>query len=194
MPVMSTVERTFCRSAPWNAFARRVVLPWALHGTQLSGEVLEIGGGSGAMAAQVGDLFPDARLTVTDLDEAMVREARGRLRTRDNVAVQADVTALPFEDNRFDVVTSYLMLHHVIGWEQALREAGRVLKPGGALIGYDLLDRRAARWIHRLDRSPYRLIGLDEWRPALARAGFGNCRLTPGFGGQVVRFRAVKQR
>ncbi len=35
MPVMSKVERAFCRSAPWRSFTGRIVLPWVLGDTQL---------------------------------------------------------------------------------------------------------------------------------------------------------------
>ena len=194
MPIMSRAERSFCRSAPWNMFARRAVVPWALHGTTLTGEVLEIGGGSGAMAALVADRFPAARFTVTDLDERMVDAARNRLGMRTNVVAvdEADVTTLPFDDGTFDVVTSYLMLHHVIDWEAALAEAHRALKSGGRFVGYDLLDSPVNRAIHRLDRSPFRLIARDELQPALEQTGFRDCRITPGLAGQVVRFRAAK--
>lgn len=81
MPVMSAIEGAFCRSGPWRSFARRSVLPWALDGHRLAGDVLEIGGGSGAMAAGVARDYPDVRLTVTDVDEAMVASARERLGT-----------------------------------------------------------------------------------------------------------------
>jgi ubiquinone/menaquinone biosynthesis C-methylase UbiE len=47
---------------------------------------------------------------------------------------QADLTDLPFEDGRFDVVASYLMLLHVIQWRQALAEAFRVLNPGWTFV------------------------------------------------------------
>jgi hypothetical protein len=63
MPVMSLVEQTFCRSAPWRAFARRAVLPWALSGTPLAGDVLELGAGSGAMAE--GMLRSHPRISLT---------------------------------------------------------------------------------------------------------------------------------
>ena len=76
MPVMSAIEGAFCRSDPWRYLARRWVLPWALNGLELRGDVLEIGGGSGAMADGVARRFPGVRLIVTDVDDAMVSAAR----------------------------------------------------------------------------------------------------------------------
>lgn len=191
MPVMSAVEGVFCRSAPWRAFARRTVVPWALGGEELTGDVLEIGGGSGAMAHGIAELFPDVRLTVTDIDEDMVASARRRLAPRSNVTVrQADVTALPFGDASFDAVTSYLMLHHVIAWRDALGEAARVLRPGGVFLGYDLTNTRAARLTHRLDGSPYFLLTPDGLRTGLAEIGFENVEVHPSAAGHLMRFGA----
>jgi hypothetical protein len=51
MPSLSNFEQVVCRSGPWRAFARWVVLPWVLQGRRLRGDVLEVGSGSGAMAA-----------------------------------------------------------------------------------------------------------------------------------------------
>lgn len=70
----------------------------------------------------------------------------------------ADVIDLAFADDSLDVVTRYLMSHHVIDWKAALTEAARVLRPGGILVGYDVLDTRAATWFHRADRSAHVLI------------------------------------
>jgi len=189
MPVMSAVERSFCRSPLWGGFARKTVLPWALQGVRPAGELLELGSGSGAMAAGTAREFPDLRLVVTDIDPAMVRAARQRLHGHVQVTVaEADVTDLPFEDSRFDVVASYLMLHHVIEWRQALAEAVRVLKPGGTFVGYDLDRTRAAEWIHIVDRSPYRLIEHDDFAPALMAAGFDRIRVTRSLAAHVTRF------
>lgn len=191
MPVMSAIESAFCRSAPWRSFARCPVLPWALDGHALHGDVLEIGGGSGAMAAGVAQAHPEVRLTVTDVDGAMVQFARTRLAAHRNVTVQvADVTALPFEDNTFDAVTSYLMLHHVIDWGSALAEVQRVLKPGGAFIGYDLTDTRLARWIHRADGSPHRLLTPGELEHALRALGFTGSTVRSAFSTHLMRFQA----
>ena len=189
MPVMSAIERAFCHSTPWRAFAQRAVLPWALNGHALTGDVLEIGGGSGAMAAGVARTHPDARLVVTDLDPAMVAAARQRLEGFTHVRVQtADVTALPFADHSFDVVTSYLMLHHVVDWPGALTEAARVLRPGGLFIGYDMTDTALAQLIHRVDRSPYRMVAPQELAGALVRHRFTGVTVTTSFRHHVMRF------
>ncbi|MDX6373428.1 MAG: hypothetical protein QOD98_2416 [Nocardioidaceae bacterium] len=189
MPSMSAVERAFCRNPLWGGFARNAVLPWALQGVRPAGELLELGSGSGAMAAGTARAFPDLTLMVTDVDPAMVGAARQRLRGHPQVTVaEADVTDLPFDDGRFDVVASYLMLHHVIEWRRALAEAFRVLKPGGIFVGYDLDRTRAAEWIHIVDRSPYRLIDHDDFDPALTAAGFDQARVTRALGAHVTRF------
>lgn len=166
MPEMTSFGQAFCRSAPWRWFARHALLPWALQGEQLSGDVLEIGSGSGAMAAEVLRRFPDVQLTATDYDHAMVEGARDRLLDFDDrVDVkQADATQLPFPDEAFDTVLSFIMLHHVIDWEKALAEAVRVLRPGGRLLGFDLLDNPSAHWFHRAERSPHRMMRWDELR------------------------------
>lgn len=192
MPVMSAIEGAFCRSAIWQTFAHRVVLPWALNNHQLSGDVLEIGCGGGAMADVVARVFPDLRLTATDIDEAMVASARRRLTGRGNVGVeQADVTALPFDGASFDAVTSYLMLHHVVTWREALAEVARVLRPGGLVVGYDLTDTRLARATHRLDGSPHLILSADQVREGLETAGFGEIVVRTSAAGHLMRFRAT---
>jgi SAM-dependent methyltransferase len=193
MPVMSLVEQAFCRSAPWRHFADRVVVPWALHGVQLAGDVLEIGAGSGAMAAAITRQAPDARFTVTDIDPAMVRVAERRLAGDSHVSVRtADVTALPFADGSFDYVTSYLMLHHVVHWQEAIHEAARVLRPGGRLVGYDLTPSVLAKAIHVADRSPYRLLSAEDLDAGLEAAGFEQRQVEPSLGGLVMRFVAER--
>lgn len=192
MPVMSAIERRFCRSAPWRWFARRAMLPWALNYTALAGEVLELGGGSGEMAVAVAQNNPGVRLTMTDLDPAMVSAAKARLEAFPHVNAETeDVRALSYADGSFDVVTSYLMLHHVIDWRAALAECERVLRSGGLFIGYDLCDTGVARIVHRLDGSPFRLLSPGELRAALAASGFEEIVVEERVGSHLMRFRAV---
>lgn len=192
MPAMSSLEAWFCRSAPWRLVSRRV-LAWAMQGLPLSGDILEIGSGSGAMAEELMRMHPSVRLTATDHDPTMVETARARLGAIPQVTVrQADAVNLPFDGNAFDAVLSFLMLHHVIDWEQAIAEIARVLRPGGKLVGYDLTDSRAASLIHRADKSPHQLIDRQALEPALTHAGLRVTHLRDSFGGRVVRFVAHK--
>jgi ubiquinone/menaquinone biosynthesis C-methylase UbiE len=191
---MSRFQSAFCRSAPWRSFARRVVLPWALQGFRPQGDVLEIGAGSGAMAAELLTMYPDVRLTVTDFDDEMVAAASARLLPfGDRVtARQADATALPFPEGAFDTVLSWVMLHHTVEWEKALAEAIRVLRPGGQLVGYDLLSTAPLRLLHRDDGDHLRMIRLSEFRAAPRDLPVDQALLTPSLAGFTVRFTLQK--
>lgn len=193
MTVMSGIEAKFCRSAPWRGFARRVVLPWALRDTQLCGHGLELGGGSGAMAYELLQRQPDVRLTVADLDPAMVGAANRRLAQFGDRAsvVLGDAASLPFESGKFDFVCSWLMLHHTIEWEGVVAEAARVLRPGGCLVGYDQTDSAPARLVHRVDRSAHRLVSPDQFDSALDGTNFSSVSVQPAIGGLVMRFAAT---
>jgi ubiquinone/menaquinone biosynthesis C-methylase UbiE len=189
---MSRAERAVCRSAPWRTFTRHLVLPWALQGTRLGGEVLEIGAGSGAMAEELLATTPAVTMCVTDFDQAMVSTAANRLAgfgTR-VTARQADATALPFDDSSFDTVVSWIMLHHTVAWEHALTEAVRVLRPGGSLLGYDLVNAAPLRWLHRADDADHRMIAIDELRAELERLPVVDVSVRPGLGRVVMRFKA----
>jgi ubiquinone/menaquinone biosynthesis C-methylase UbiE len=194
MPAMSKVESAWCRSAPWRLLTGRVILPWALQGRTPSGDVLEIGGGSGAMAAQLAARYPDIRMTVTDFDDAMVVAAKnGLVPFGDRVtAQQADATALPFESDSFDTVLSFIMLHHVIDWERAIAEAARVLRPGGLLLGYDLLAAGPNRHAHRLEGSRSRLMRLGELQSVLGGLPLDEVAVRPGWR-LIVRFAARRR-
>lgn len=192
MPKMSRIETALCRSASWRHFTGSVVLPWALQGHDIRGDVLELGAGSGAMAAALLQRAPGIRLTITDLDEGMVASARGRFPSPAPKVEQADATALPFESASFDFVLSFLMLHHVLNWQAAIAEAARVLRPGGMLIGYDLTASPAAKLIHLVDRSPHRLAQPSELTATARQVGL-DISVRTGLVHQAMRFRARKR-
>jgi ubiquinone/menaquinone biosynthesis C-methylase UbiE len=133
----------------------------------------------------------DVDMTITDLDPRMVAAARERLGDRATAEV-ADVTALPYEAGSYDTVASYLMLHHVISWPAAIAEAARVLKPGGSFRGYDLTDTAAARWFHRVDRSPFLMVAPGDLRERLQSAGFTDVHVEQAAAGHLMRFSAKR--
>lgn len=96
--------------------------------------MLEVDAGPGGYWSEVVDLIHDSwDITVTDLSEGMVEQARERLGglERPFTVLQADVQNLPFGDQTFDVVLANFMLYHVPDRRQALSEIHRVLRPGG---------------------------------------------------------------
>jgi ubiquinone/menaquinone biosynthesis C-methylase UbiE len=188
MPVMSKVERAFCCGALWQTSAGAVVR--SLPADRLGRDVLEIGSGGGEVTERLLRHRPGIAVTATDLDPVMVAASTRRLRDLPGATVlPADATALPFEDASFDSVVSCLMLHHVINWEAALREAARVLRPGGVFVGYDLVRTPLATAVHKIDRSPFRLFVPAEFADGCAVAGLSPDYET-GLLGHVLRFEA----
>jgi SAM-dependent methyltransferase len=93
--------------------------------------VLEIGVGMGADYLEW--LKAGANAIGVDLSAASIERARLRCQQagyQPDLRV-ADAEQLPFPDNSFDLVYSYGVMHHSPNTEQCVREAWRVLKPGG---------------------------------------------------------------
>lgn len=111
-----------------------------------SWQVADLGCGSGQLAELVA---PHVRQVIgVDDSAAMVQAARRRTRGFANVEIRRGrLEALPLEDGSCDVATCVLVLHHVPEPVLALREAARILAPGGRLLVADMLphDREQFR-------------------------------------------------
>jgi ubiquinone/menaquinone biosynthesis C-methylase UbiE len=191
---MSTIEKRFCRSSPWRLLARRVTLPWALQGIELQGDVLEVGAGSGAMAAGILDRFPAVHITATDLDPEMLAKAEATLSpygARADTA-RVDVTGLPYADGSFDAVLSFIMLHHVGDWPTAVGEMVRVLRPGGHLIGFDLRKGVGTESARRLGwQHGAGFVSLPRLRRVLGELPLDGVQLKDS-ARSLVRFRGIR--
>ena len=108
-------------------------------GVHAGQRVLDVAGGTGDLAALFAPLVgAHGRVTLTDINPAMLEVGRGRLADRGiagNVEfVQADAENLPFPDNHFDCVSIAFGLRNVTRKDMALASMLRVLKPGGRLL------------------------------------------------------------
>ncbi len=97
--------------------------------------VLDLGAGTGTLAIMVKRAHPAARVTGLDADPAILVIARDKAaRAGADVAFDlGDAAALPYPDGSFDRILSSLVMS-VLAMEQkrlAVREAHRVLRPGG---------------------------------------------------------------
>ncbi|MEA2276741.1 MAG: hypothetical protein QOI62_1392 [Solirubrobacteraceae bacterium] len=95
--------------------------------------VLEIGVGAGTDFIRF--VRAGARATGVDLTEHAIALVRRRVEHEGGEAelLQADAERLPFADGTFDRVYSWGVLHHTPDTAQAVREALRVLRPGGRI-------------------------------------------------------------
>jgi 2-polyprenyl-3-methyl-5-hydroxy-6-metoxy-1,4-benzoquinol methylase len=121
----------------------------ALRPEDLNGKlVLDVGCGMGRFA-EVATRW-GARVVGIDLSAAAEVAAKN-LADRDFVAFQADVFALPFAPESFDVIYSVGVLHHTPDCEAAVKTLDKFLKPGGLLVvwlysGYNKWYRFSDFW------------------------------------------------
>jgi ArsR family transcriptional regulator len=125
--VAGRMERQYSPGRTWEATAR------ALIGLQDLGDVLDIACGDGVLSEL---MTAQARsITGVDISPTLIAAARERLKGDAHVTlIEADMHALPLEPGRFD----HVFLMHALAYtrrpQDALREAARVLRPGGRLV------------------------------------------------------------
>ena len=117
----------------------------------------------------------------TDLTAKMVAAATAFLAEQgaNNVTTQlADAEALPFSEGSFDVVTARIAPHHFANPQRFVKEAARVLKPGGRFLlddnmapEDDALDQFMNRYEKWRDPSHVRAWRLSEWQRFVETAG-----------------------
>jgi tRNA (cmo5U34)-methyltransferase len=174
--------------------------------------VLDLGGGTGALSAAVLGGLPEARVTVLDVDRAMLGEARGRLaQFGDRVEFREASFFDPLP--AADAVMASLALHHVrdLGAKTDLyRAIHAALGPGGVFLNLDAaitegprlhaltFQRWAARMAeHGISEAEARghftawagedrYFPLDEELAALRRAGFAEVECFWRRGGQAI--------
>jgi ubiquinone/menaquinone biosynthesis C-methylase UbiE len=184
---MNRVHGLICSSGWWARSVERKLLPWGLAGVELGEELLEIGPGFGAttrvLARRPGSL------TVVELSQGYCEGLRRKL-DEDIEIVQADATAMPFEDGRFSGVVCFTMLHHVPSpqlQDRLLAEAARVLRPGGVFAGTDSIGTdRAFKLLHVRDTLV--AVAPEALPERLERAGLLEPEVERG--GSSFRFRA----
>lgn len=106
---------------------------------QKANNILEIGCGDGTLwVANKSALPSDIHVTLTDISDGMLRDARRNISSSSSDSVfsfvVADAHHLPFDDNSFDIVIANHVLFYCEDLTKVFQELQRVLRPGGYLI------------------------------------------------------------
>ncbi len=140
----------YCCSQPPIMKRRAEVVPLA------SGRVLELGAGGGANLGFYDRAKVDS-VTGVDPSAELIALAKERMAPGDADFFHVEngiAEALPFADASFDTVLSTFTLCSVQDQAQALKEARRVLKPGGRLLFLEhgvSPDAAPRKWQHRVE-------------------------------------------
>jgi ubiquinone/menaquinone biosynthesis C-methylase UbiE len=141
--------------------------------------VLDVATGGGHTALKFAPYV--GQVTATDITPNMLEAARKFITGKgmENVEFElADAEDLPFEDDRFDLVTCRIAPHHFTDCAGFVQECARVLKQGGLLLVQDHVlpdDESAAQYMEVFEKlrdpSHNRAYTESEWREMFQAAG-----------------------
>lgn len=174
----------------YEAPRRRLIPPFdAFYGTAVGAlamlgrpprRVLDLGAGTGMLAARVAAAYPDAELVLTDGAPAMLEQARTTVGPDAELHV-ADLSD-PLPTGEFDAIVSALAIHHLddAGKRELFARVCATLPPGGVFVNAEQvagptpsLDRYYQEW----HEASARAAGSDdaEWAGAMGRMRHDRC-------------------
>ena len=155
----------------YKAWLKRVALTAACTPQE---RVLDVAGGTGDVSFELCRRCPPASVEVSDFTPEMLEVARSRAEAGASCGVPcafkvADAMNLPYDDESFDVLTMAYGLRNFSDRKRAMREAARVLKPGGRAVILEFGTPPNAVW-----RAIYHVY-LMHVVPAVGGAVCGDC-------------------
>jgi ubiquinone/menaquinone biosynthesis C-methylase UbiE len=152
---MSDMNRSFAGSMP--EFYDRILVPVMFERFALdlaerlrgitSGQVLELAAGTGIVTRALARMLPDAvAITATDLNPAMLDQAKSHAGLERVHWQEADALALRLEEGRFDAALCQFGVMFFPDKRAAFREVLRVLKPGGRFLFSVWGNREGSIW------------------------------------------------
>ena len=150
--------------------------------------VLDLGSGGGIdvllSARRVGPTGKAYGLDMTDEMLALSNENKRKAGAENVEFLKGEIESIPLPDNSVDVIISNCVINLSADKDRVLREAFRVLKPGGRFAVSDVVTRGEIN--HTIRKSMLLWVGclagaLDEgeYRDRLAAAGFEQISIEP---------------
>jgi len=135
-------------------------------------DFLEIGCGSGAVSKYIAERY-HLNVTGVDVDPEQIELAKKNANKIFNLRfLAADATHLAFEDNSFDIVLSFGVMHHIPNWLDVMEEIKRVLRPKSYFIYMDLVYHELTAKIGRAVSQNYGIMTMKDLNLFIEKSNF----------------------
>lgn len=152
------------------------------------GRILDVACGVGASTRRLLASYPADMISAINISELQLAQARKNV--PECIFIQMDAARLEFPDSFFNAVICVEAAFHFNTREAFLREAFRVLKPGGFLVLSDILFRTLAAPLASFFHVPRAnlLTNIKGYRSQLEAIGYEEVDITDATGATVRRF------
>lgn len=155
---------------------------WALSQKDFSDRttVLDIGCGGGRNISNLLHLAPQSIVYGLDYSPASVKASqkynKGAISSGRAKVLQGNVSALPFENQKFDAITAFETVYFWPGPEESFQEVFRVLQPGGFFLIFNEVNKgtKGEKWSEIIDMNIY---SDQELKHYLENVGFSQIEI-----------------
>lgn len=139
--------------------------------------IADLGCGGGINVAKLIKQFPDAKVTGLDYSQVSVKKSKevNAKEIKKGICdiLQGDVSCMPFEDEKFDILTAFETIYFWPGPLKSFKEVYRILKTGGTFMivnEFDGISQREQHYAKIIDGL--RLYSKQDLNDILKEVGF----------------------